>query len=94
MSTKVITVDPPDGWKYGFPKTLPDGVSYEQLLRDSGYPEEHIPLARRYSWYSEREVDWAEEAAMMMADNLVLRSKIRNLEREVKKLKEESNGTS
>jgi hypothetical protein len=48
--TKTI-VDPPSGWKYGFPKELKDGVEYEDLLRSSGYPENDIPLALKHSRY-------------------------------------------
>ena len=42
-------IDPPSGWKYGFPKELKDGESYETLLRESGYPEGDMELALRYS---------------------------------------------
>lgn len=48
---KVTYVDPPSGWKYGFPKILPEGADYAQLLRDSGYPERDIELALTYSRY-------------------------------------------
>lgn len=48
---KVTYVDPPSGWKFGFPKILPEGVDYAQLLRDSGYPERDIELALTYSRY-------------------------------------------
>ena len=45
-------VDPPSGWKYGFPKELKPGESYEALLRKSGYPEKDIDFAMQYtrSW--------------------------------------------
>lgn len=48
---KVTYVDPPSGWRWGFPKILPEGVDYEQLLRDSGYPEKDIEFAMQYSRY-------------------------------------------
>lgn len=44
-----IMVDPPGGWKYGFPKELKPDQSYEDLLRKSGYPEKDIKLALQYS---------------------------------------------
>ena len=44
-------VDPPSGWKYGFPKVLPEGIDYEELLRESNYPEKDIPFALKHSWY-------------------------------------------
>lgn len=52
---RVQIMDPPSGWKYGFPKELPDDMSYEQLLRDSGYPEKDLHLAFKYSrqWFEE-----------------------------------------
>ena len=47
-------VDPPSGWRYGFPAQLkPD---YRQQLIDAGYHKRDIELALKYSWYSE-EVD-------------------------------------
>ena len=47
-------VDPPSGWRYGFPAKLKD--DYRQQLIDAGYPKKDIELALKYSWYSE-EVD-------------------------------------
>jgi len=37
---KVIIVDPPEGWKYGFPKVLPRERQDEihQWLVEEGYP--------------------------------------------------------
>lgn len=45
-------VDPPGGRKYGFPKVIKPGESYEELLRKSGYPEKDIEFALKYtrSW--------------------------------------------
>ena len=28
-------IDPPSGWKYGFPKHLPEGKDYKELLREN-----------------------------------------------------------
>lgn len=40
MSDKVKMIDPPEGWKYGFPKPIPDHVSNpKQWLIDNGYPQ-------------------------------------------------------
>lgn len=44
-------VDPPKGYLYGFPKELPEGKKYVDLLRESGYPEKDIELALEYSRY-------------------------------------------
>ena len=36
-------VDPPEGWKYGFPKVLPDDVdSITDWFVEEGYPKEKI----------------------------------------------------
>ena len=44
-----ILYDPPEGWKYGFPREyLPlEGESLEDTLRRDGYPEEMMHLAQR-----------------------------------------------
>jgi hypothetical protein len=50
----VRMVDPPGGWKYGFPAPL--RANYEKQLRESGYPEKDIPFAlenSRYWFYEE-----------------------------------------
>jgi len=52
-------VDPPSGWKYGFPAILQD--NYEQQLRDAGYPEDHMEMAMRHSRYI-FPVDWTPDA--------------------------------
>jgi hypothetical protein len=54
---KVLMVDPPSGWKYGFPKPLDKEKSYEQQLKEAGYPEEDIPFALKHSRYYEADVD-------------------------------------
>jgi len=44
-------VDPPSGWKYGFPCVLPDDKLYVELLKEKGYPEKDIDLALKHSRY-------------------------------------------
>lgn len=40
---KNLIIDPPGGWKYGFPKPLPKGVEdVNKWLVENGYPEEEI----------------------------------------------------
>lgn len=40
---KVTLIDPPKGWKYGFPKVLPDGVKdVNKWLVENGYPQSEI----------------------------------------------------
>lgn len=53
-------IDPPEGWRYGFPKPVPAGyVKNESLMRiwlqEQGYPEKEIIFALRYSRYWEVE---------------------------------------
>ena len=50
---KQLIVDPPSGWRYGFPALKQD--DYEKQLRDAGYPEEDIPFALKHSRYWEHE---------------------------------------
>jgi hypothetical protein len=62
MLKKVLIIDPPEGWRYGFPKPVPDGyVKNETLMRiwlqDQGYPTKDIDVALRYSRYWETETD-------------------------------------
>jgi hypothetical protein len=43
MKNKVKMIDPPSGWKYGFPKVLPDDVTDNlKWLVENGYPQSEI----------------------------------------------------
>lgn len=48
-------IDPPSGWKFGFPRILPKEVKTEAQLKkwllEVGYPEKDIELALKYSRY-------------------------------------------
>ena len=36
-------IDPPHGWRYGFPKVLPEGIKdITMWLLENGYPSEEI----------------------------------------------------
>jgi hypothetical protein len=36
-------IDPPSGWKYGFPKPIPDDITdINKWLVEQGYPQEEI----------------------------------------------------
>ena len=56
---KKVMYDPPSGWKYGFPKEVPESVlngKEEDLKRwiiDQGYPKKDIELALKYGRYWE-----------------------------------------
>ena len=58
---KRMWVDPPSGWKYGFPKVLEETDNYKELLELSGYPSEDIEFALDNSRYwgveAEKETD-------------------------------------
>jgi microsomal dipeptidase-like Zn-dependent dipeptidase len=48
MTVKMI--DPPSGWRYGFPKALPDPepVNLTEWLVENGYPQEEIDSLGEY----------------------------------------------
>ena len=57
---KVTYIDPPQGWKYGFPKVLPKGpVDIKTWLIEEGYPKDLIESYGEHfncgMWYSETE---------------------------------------
>ena len=39
--TRIVTyIDPPSGWKYGFPKIIPEGIKdHTKWIIDQGYPK-------------------------------------------------------
>jgi hypothetical protein len=47
---KMVTFfDPPSGWKYGFPKKIPENVvDFRKWLIESGYPEKDVDYALKY----------------------------------------------
>lgn len=58
----VLYVDPPFGWKYGFPKIYPEGIkSFYDWLVSEGYPKELIEdMGDNFwcrQWYSEEVED-------------------------------------
>jgi hypothetical protein len=49
-------IDPPLGWRYGFPKQLPDDVKdLRRWLLDQGYPESDVDFAVAHCRYWEEE---------------------------------------
>ena len=55
MIKTVLVVDPPEGWKYGFPAILQE--DYRTQLKNHGYPKELMDFAITGSRYWEVEVD-------------------------------------
>ena len=47
-------IDPPSGWRYGFPKVIPEDVTDTiQWLLDNGYPQHEIDICRSEEHTSE-----------------------------------------
>lgn len=49
-------IDPPEGWMYGFPKILPDGIKgnaerLQDWLVEQGYPVAKLGMAMNHSRY-------------------------------------------
>jgi hypothetical protein len=67
MSSKktVMMIDPPSGWKYGFPMPLPDPRPENTLkwLVEQGYPQKEIDAYGEhfYSRYWETEIEDGSE---------------------------------
>lgn len=54
---KRTIIDPPEGWKYGFPKPIPNEINdLSEWLFGEGYPMDLIPLAIKHSRYWEEDV--------------------------------------
>ena len=53
-----LMIDPPSGWKYGFPKELPtDVVNVNEWLVENGYPQKEIDACGDYFYVRK----WQEE---------------------------------
>jgi hypothetical protein len=60
-SNKIKYIDPPSGWKYGFPKQIPDDVTdVKDWLVKNGYPEFEIKALGDYFFCRY----WDEESAL------------------------------
>ena len=49
-------VDPPSGWRYGWPRILTNDENYEEHLRKNGYPEKDISFAMKWSRFWKEEI--------------------------------------
>lgn len=55
---KVTIIDPPEGWRYGFPRPLPDDVkNIDEWLVSCGYPRELTEKSWFYYRCWERDID-------------------------------------
>lgn len=55
MNNKITYIDPPDGWKYGFPKILPEGLLLEyhtDWCIENGYPKDKKELLQYCRYFS------------------------------------------
>ena len=51
-------IDPPSGWRYGFPKPFPEGVEdVKKWLVENGYPQQEIDALGEHFYYRH----WEEE---------------------------------
>lgn len=41
-------IDPPSGWRYGFPKVWDKSIPLDQFLANNHYPEQEIAFALNY----------------------------------------------
>ena len=72
---KVKFIDPPSGWRYGFPKMIPAGtLDHKEWLIENGYPKSEIDALGDYFYcrYWERDTDelTAEEYALSAFENI------------------------
>ena len=60
---KITIIDPPSGWKYGFPKPIPEDRRKDSMvwLVEQGYPQEEIDSLGEYFFCRYWETDKTEE---------------------------------
>ena len=60
----MMWVDPPSGWRYGFPKIYKKDRPIQQWLIDNGYPEHDVEWASEHMrWWPVEEGDEDETVA-------------------------------
>jgi hypothetical protein len=60
----MMWIDPPSGWRYGFPKIWTRQVPIQQWLIDNGYPEQDVEWASEHMrWWPVGEGDEDETVA-------------------------------
>ena len=73
MKKTVRMIDPPSGWKYGFPKVLPDNVEDAMAwLIENGYPQAEIDSCGKhfYCRHWNKEIDALAEIVDDIASDL------------------------
>lgn len=64
QTSMVTMIDPPSGWRYGFPKALPNGITdIRKWLIEQGYPEHDVDFASKNCrmWLTLDEEDTSNE---------------------------------
>lgn len=52
MKVNVLMIDPPEGWRYGFPKPYNCNLTLDDQLIQAGYPKEDLEFISKYTrWY-------------------------------------------
>ena len=72
---QITYIDPPEGWKYGFPRLLPEcvkgsGAALATWLEEQGYPRELLGVALQYSRYWTEEIEDAGTARTVERDKI------------------------
>lgn len=66
MEATKLVVDPPSGWRYGFPMVWDKEKQPElrEFLKEKGYPEDQIDFACQYirMWFPEEETKNGDNA--------------------------------
>jgi hypothetical protein len=79
MKRKIVYIDPPSGWRYGFPKVRPENITdTDKWLVENGYPQSEIDSLgdHFYCGYSEffkydikiKELEISEDKKIMIIE--------------------------
>jgi hypothetical protein len=62
----VKMIDPPSGWKYGFPKPIPENITdLDSWLIENGYPKEIIDELGEYFFCRYWNVEDSEQSKIL-----------------------------
>lgn len=52
MKVNILTIHPPEGWRYGFPKAYNCNLTLEDQLIEAGYPKQDLDfICEHTKWY-------------------------------------------
>ena len=71
MKKLVMMIDPPSGWKYGFPKPVPDPKPENMIdwLIENGYPRKEIDACGKHFYCSYWEQEVEEDGKVLQSNN-------------------------